>query len=170
MEILIYRLAGLRRQLGRKARTGQSSMCIRKLSPVLSSSLSFRIRAAISWQDRYIWCVSSIESPNVWQYLALLQSLDGGIHTNSPCMGWMGNTYWGIWGRSTQAISSWLSVTNNQSHNREYRLYYSTTYSEGVSASINQRLAKNTYLLWPCSGKEGLCPGLATAHVRSLMT
>ena len=42
MEILIYRLAGLRRQLGRKARTGQSSMCTRKLSPVLSSSLSFR--------------------------------------------------------------------------------------------------------------------------------
>ena len=29
----------------------------------------------------------------------------------------------------------------------ENRPYYNTTYSEGVSASINQRLAKNTYLL-----------------------
>ena len=91
------------------------------------------------------------------------QPCDGGIHTNSPCMGWMGNT-----GGSEDEVPKLSRVDYMSpiiSPITENRPYYSTTCSEDVSASMNQKLAKNTYLLWPYSGKEGLCPGLATAQV-----
>ena len=133
MEILIYRLAGLRRQLGRKARTGQSSMCIRKLSPVLSSSLSFRNqgRYQLTGQISDVSAVLKAQMcDNTWLFCRAL--MGASTQTVPAWAGWVTLT-----GGSEDEVPKlsrvdYMSPIINPI--TENRPYYSTTYSEGVSA------------------------------------